>query len=260
MAFHFRVPKPMNGWKSFLNELFVIVLGVLIALGFGEIAEDWNWRQKTEDGDSRLRGELARLFGHASEQVMVQPCVLMQLDTLRRHLLDNGPQTKPMALDPFPNNLAVLRLPTRPWSDSIWRGLQLDGTVNHFSPDRQRYFGTIYSQNETMRALVMQSGDASGRLLLAGYAAPLPDEVRASLLLAVAEQYRRTQYMTRLAAQMMGTMRDLGYAPSDAEVALLLARGSLASDTVGFCRERGLPLADWKVELSKVPPLSQRAI
>jgi hypothetical protein len=260
MAFHFRVPKPLHGWRSFLNELFVIVLGVLIALGFGEIAEDWNWRQKTEDGDARLRVELRNIFGHAAEQVIVQPCILAQLDGIRAHLADTGPRAAPLPLDDYPNNLAVLRLPTRPWSDAIWQALQQDGTATHFPRERQRYLGILYSQVETMRGLVMQSSDAAGRTLVTGYPGPLAPDMRTALTLTVAEQYRRSQYMTRIALQIMGTMRDIGYAPTDAEVRRLLMRTNISSNTIGFCTARGLPMADWKTELKAMPHLSRRPI
>lgn len=260
MAFRIRVPGPIHGWPAFANEIFVIVVGVLIALGFEALVEEFNWRGKAEDGEARLRVEMHNLFGHAAEQVIVAPCVLAQLDGIRAHLSAGGPRSEPMPLDRFPNNLAVLRLPTRPWSSAIWEALQQDGTATHFPLDRQRYLGNFYSGAETMRALVMQSGDAAGRMLVTGYPGELPPDMRTSLLLTAAEQYRRTQYMTRLAAQMMGSLRDLGYAPSDSEVGDLLKRTNVASNTIGFCRDRGLPTADWKQELANVPHLSRRPI
>lgn len=246
--------------RAFANEIAIIVIGVLIALGLGGLAEDWGWQRKASNGQERLRSELRNIFGHAAEQVIVSPCILTQLDDLRDRLTSDDETLGPVPFDTFPDNLAVLRLPTRPWSGAIWDALQQDGTASHFTPAQQRYLGNTYSVVATMRGLVLQSGDASGRLLVMGHTTRLSPELRATLLITVAEQYRRTQYMNRLAAQLMATMRDLGYRPSDAEVSDLLARTSVGSASIVFCRGRGLPLADWKTEMNKVPHLSRRPI
>ena len=36
----FNLPKPLHGWREFAGEVGVIVLGVLIALGFEQIASE----------------------------------------------------------------------------------------------------------------------------------------------------------------------------------------------------------------------------
>jgi len=35
-----KIPKPLNGWRAFIGEVGVIVLGVLLALGAQQVAED----------------------------------------------------------------------------------------------------------------------------------------------------------------------------------------------------------------------------
>jgi len=40
---HIHLPKPLHGWKEFTNEIFVIVVGVLIALGFEQVVEELHW-------------------------------------------------------------------------------------------------------------------------------------------------------------------------------------------------------------------------
>lgn len=35
---HFHIPRPLHGWREFVGEVGIIVLGVLIALGFEQVA------------------------------------------------------------------------------------------------------------------------------------------------------------------------------------------------------------------------------
>ncbi len=257
---HIHPPKPLHGWQEFLNEIFVIVVGVLIALGFEQVVEEFHWQHKAAEGRERLRLELRAQFSLAAEQAIVTPCILAQLDRLRDHLGPDGVGKAPMPLDHWPDNDAVLRLPTRPWSHNTWDALQQDGTSIHFASDEQRYLGALYSEIETETALTAQSGNAAGQLLATSFKGPLSEQARAQLLIVVAEQYRRSQYMGRLAAQIMGVARDLGYQPEDAVVNDYVLNRNYASNTIGFCRKQGLPLMEWKAAMAKIPPLSKRAI
>lgn len=36
---HFQLPKPIQGWRQFVGEVGIIVVGVLIALGAEQIVE-----------------------------------------------------------------------------------------------------------------------------------------------------------------------------------------------------------------------------
>jgi hypothetical protein len=184
---HIHPPKPLHGWKEFLNEIFVIVIGVLIALGFEQVVEELHWQHKAAEGRERLRLELRAQFSLAAEQAVVTPCILAQLDRLRDHLGPDGVGEPPMPLDHWPDNDAVLRLPTRPWSHNTWDALQQDGTSIHFASDEQRYLGALYSEIETETALTAQSGNAAGQLLATSFKGPLSEQARSQLLIVVAD-------------------------------------------------------------------------
>jgi len=53
----------------------------------------------------------------------------------------------------------------------------------------------------------------------------------------------------------MRAARDIRLAPTLAQVDDFLQRMTFASNTIGSCRGRGLPVADWRAELGKVPSL-----
>lgn len=57
---HVHPPKPLHGWKEFANEIFVIVVGVLIALGFEQVVEQLHWRHEVADARETLHAEVAQ--------------------------------------------------------------------------------------------------------------------------------------------------------------------------------------------------------
>ena len=42
---HFHLPKPIHGWRGFIGEVGIIVIGVLIALGAEQVVESAHWRE-----------------------------------------------------------------------------------------------------------------------------------------------------------------------------------------------------------------------
>ncbi len=40
----FYLPQPLHGRREFAGEVRFIVVGVLIALGAGQLIDDWKWR------------------------------------------------------------------------------------------------------------------------------------------------------------------------------------------------------------------------
>ena len=52
---HFHLPKPLHGWREFVGEVGIIVIGVLIALAAEQIVTNWHWRREVRETDRRLR-------------------------------------------------------------------------------------------------------------------------------------------------------------------------------------------------------------
>ena len=79
VAFHLS-----DDWRKFLREVGIIVLGVLIALGIGEIADDLRWRSRTADSNAAMNVELARAAGVFEERALLQPCLNKRIDEVGR--------------------------------------------------------------------------------------------------------------------------------------------------------------------------------
>jgi hypothetical protein len=58
---HVRLPKPLHGWRAFAGEVGIIVLGVLIALGFEQVAQAIHWRYEAAKAQDALRNEAIAL-------------------------------------------------------------------------------------------------------------------------------------------------------------------------------------------------------
>ena len=56
---HVHLPKPLHGWRAFVGEVGIIVVGVLIALGAEQVVESIHEREDIAQLRGALRGELA---------------------------------------------------------------------------------------------------------------------------------------------------------------------------------------------------------
>lgn len=56
---HFHLPKPLHGWRAFVGEVGIIVIGVLIALGAEQLVETIHERRELDQLRQSLRAELA---------------------------------------------------------------------------------------------------------------------------------------------------------------------------------------------------------
>ena len=45
---HFHLPKPLHGWREFVGEVGIIVLGVLIALGAEQVIDNLHSRNEVK--------------------------------------------------------------------------------------------------------------------------------------------------------------------------------------------------------------------
>jgi len=102
---HFYLPKPLHGWREFVGEVGIIVVGVLIALGAEQIVEKLHWRAETRATRDALFSEISDNLSAAKFRAMQEPCVERRLNEIaiifRRHaasqpIVLNGPIGRPM--------------------------------------------------------------------------------------------------------------------------------------------------------------------
>jgi hypothetical protein len=77
------IPKPLNGWRAFVGEVGVVVLGVLLALGAQQAAESVNERSEASETRATLTGEIQESLAVLELRRAAQPCIDRRLKELR---------------------------------------------------------------------------------------------------------------------------------------------------------------------------------
>jgi hypothetical protein len=84
-----KLPRPLHGWREFVGEVGIIVLGVLIALGAQQMVESWQWRQEVKAERASLTAEVSDALSIIAVRTAQVPCVerrLAEIHTvLERH-------------------------------------------------------------------------------------------------------------------------------------------------------------------------------
>ena len=79
---HIHLPKPLHGWREFLGEVGIIVLGVLLALAFEQIADAVHWRFEVGELRDAMRVELAVDRARNEQNLQQDRCMLARLDAI----------------------------------------------------------------------------------------------------------------------------------------------------------------------------------
>ena len=243
---------PSMGWRAFWSEILIVVVGVVIALAANEAVEEWNWQRKVADAETRLQGDLDWAFLWAAEKAGSQPCVDAQLVRLARTVLESGDTLTPSPVITNVRLEYMARMPNRPYRFPVWDALLADGTANHFSPERQAFYGRISDGMALSRAYEVETRRLGGSLMVMRDAIPLDPAVRADLLSRINDLRSIYNFEALNARQRMRVISDGGNAPPDEVVERFLnadgkhAAGADYSGTAYYCRSKGLPLGDWR--------------
>jgi len=81
---HFRVPKPLHGWREFAGEVGIIVVGVLIALGAEQVVEMAHWRAEVREFRTAENAELAHNLAAFRYRLIQGNCVARRIADLQR--------------------------------------------------------------------------------------------------------------------------------------------------------------------------------
>jgi hypothetical protein len=168
---HFHLPKPLRGWREFVGEVGIIVLGVLIALGAEQVAEQWRWRHDVGIVRDSINGELANDRARWNLDVESSRCALDDVQRLDSWVA-NGANVRPPSV-PSLRSSNLLSLHSANWK--LATGSQ---TLSHFPLREQLAFAALY--------------DALANRMNEGIkASDLIDRVHTLIPLATDEQGRR---------------------------------------------------------------------
>lgn len=80
MAIH--KSEPGRDWRAFVWEIAIVVIGVLLALGAGQVVEILNWRGEVAAERQALRREVRENLAVAAYRVSQRPCIDRRLAQL----------------------------------------------------------------------------------------------------------------------------------------------------------------------------------
>lgn len=83
---HFHLPKPLHGWREFVGEVGIIVLGVLIALTAEQLVERIHDRQAANAARDNIRAEIGANLTSLAMRKQNEPCVSRRLDEIAEAL------------------------------------------------------------------------------------------------------------------------------------------------------------------------------
>jgi hypothetical protein len=83
---HFHLPKPLHGWREFLGEVGIIVIGVLLALTAEQIVDAWHWRNEAREFRRAVDEEVALNLGYYAFDQMQAKCATQKLGELQKVL------------------------------------------------------------------------------------------------------------------------------------------------------------------------------
>jgi len=205
-------PKAVHGWREFLAEIGVIVVGVLIALGAEQAVEAVHWAHKVERTESALRKELDAVQTNAQERIRLERCLDRRIDQLEaRVLAANGP-LKP---EPYWQQGSIsfggtpYRTPIRPWGAFVWEAANADGTVSHIPRERMLKYASGYRELQMIRVENEREFAAGSNLGVLQHGATLTPSDKTHLL-EVLEQLRRDNALIVLqAGQVVSILKEM---------------------------------------------------
>lgn len=236
---HFHLPKPLHGWRAFVGEVGIIVVGVLIALSAEQVVENWHWRERVADAREALHGELADHYLQAVEWRMVEPCIAAQIAALEKRLAASGATNDPAPSFEDGDVSFTLRTPTRPYTDSVWQGMLAQGVSAHLSAEDQYELGSHYKQAKDMEDLNKAMVQLSSRLKSLSRAIALDPNTKFSLFQTLDSARDTNQWMGIISGQLVGHISRLHMQLSPEETRKQVGH---MKGTAAFCMAHNLPL------------------
>jgi hypothetical protein len=143
---HFHLPKPLHGWRAFVGEVGIIVVGVLIALGAEQVVQTIHGRQDVAELRGALDGELADDRARWEEMRSEDRCTLQRLDAIERWIATAPPGTR--LTNAFSPQLWNMH-------SSAWDLAKTSSVTNRIPLDQRLTYASLFSAIDNWRDLLM---------------------------------------------------------------------------------------------------------
>lgn len=134
-----RLHSRWDRWRKFAEEIAIVVLGVLIALGADNIVSTLRDRSASAEARATIRDELGENLGRMLERDATRDCVNRRLDDLSLYLDRAATGTRQAPLH------WIGRPQVWPMLDSRWSATASAGKASLLSSKEQGDYGAIYA-------------------------------------------------------------------------------------------------------------------
>lgn len=144
---HFHLPKPLHGWREFIGEVGIIVLGILIALGLDAVVTSIHNRDIVEKSRAQLTKELTANRNHLLEVTQGADADVGALRAYIQYGEDRlHHQQRPLPNQPLPGSFTTL-------STSAWESTVATDALVHMPFDQASAVATAYASSRAFNSL-----------------------------------------------------------------------------------------------------------
>lgn len=178
--------------RLFVFELFVVVAGVLIALGAEQLVSNWHWQGEVRDADRRISDEIGNNLVNAHERLAINDCLELRLAELRDELIKREPMWTGSRAR-FANDIynpvfpPVYRTPNRPWPRDAWETAVNGEALGHFRPERVAEFEALFDEFSSLQRSQSEELDIAASLGDLAFPGPISAAERRANLKLVAK-------------------------------------------------------------------------
>jgi hypothetical protein len=160
---HFHLPKPLHGWREFIGEVGIVVLGILIALGGEQLVEARQWHDKVEAAKDSINLELNTQLDYSEEVMAFSKCAPKFVDALESAIVRHDSRAIGKLHDTQPPFVP------RPWRSTAWQAAMSTEVADHFERGELAEYAFMSNSFEDVRraqeAMLIDFADATtGRL------------------------------------------------------------------------------------------------
>lgn len=219
---HVHLPKPLHGWREFLGEVGIIVIGVLIALGAEQVLRTMESHRRAAEAQERIRDELTNVMDLDVERLAIQPCLQSRLRGLTQGLVSRRNDWSELVLPtqrPFQSTMSeVYHSPSRNYVEDAYREALAQGDLNSIEPKQRAGLAGIYKQVDHLQQLNDAEHDLATELAPLQFNRPLSDSDRLTMLATIARLDWTNALMELISHQTIDEFHKLGYQMTPKEI------------------------------------------
>jgi hypothetical protein len=191
---------------KFLREVGSVVLGVLIALGIGELAEAVRWKVRVQNSMAAMRIELGGNRFNLVERLTYQDCLEKRLDALGL-LLGEARKTGRL-----PDVRNVGRPGARPFEYAAFEVAKSEGVPLHMDRGRARELANLYENFSVYQTWTTEEVAGWRTLkLMENAAGPVSSDLLTALLQSWADASEQAEWVKVIARQGDEKLGKLGF-------------------------------------------------